>query len=52
LRFETPHFAYRFGSLRVVLWGLLIAANIGLLAGIAPAIVAARAEIVPALRAT
>jgi hypothetical protein len=30
----------------------LIAANIGLLAGIAPAIVAARAEIVPALRAT
>ena len=39
-------------SLRLALWGLLIAAISGLLAGIAPAIVAARAEIVTALRAT
>jgi putative ABC transport system permease protein len=38
-------------SLRLALVGLLIAAISGLLAGIAPAIVAARAEIVPALRA-
>ena len=38
-------------SLRLALWGLLIAAISGLLAGIVPAIVAARAEIVPALRA-
>ena len=38
-------------SLSLALWGLLIAVVSGLLAGIAPAIVAARAEIVPALRA-
>ena len=38
-------------SLRLALWGLLIAAVSGLLAGLAPAWVAARAEIVPALRA-
>jgi len=38
-------------SLHLALWGLLIATVTGLLAGLAPAYVAARTEIVSALRA-
>lgn len=38
-------------SLHLALWGLLIATGSGLLAGLAPAYVAARAEIVLTLRA-